>query len=281
MTDAILTQALAFARRGLRVLPLHNPTDRGCSCGNAGCTSVGKHPHGRLAPKGCHSAVTDPAIIRRWFAGAPYNLGLATGAPSGIVVIDIDPRHGGDESLAELEQRYGPIPPTWRFWTGGGGQHLLFSHPGGHVPLSAGAVGAGIDVRGDGGYIAAPPSRHASGRRYAIDVDRHPDDVPLAAMPPWLAGLFVTPAERPKARTMPETWRRLVAEGIAEGRRNDAIARLAGLLLRRRVDPLVTLDLCRSWNSARCRPALHDDEVIRTVNSICARELRRRTASAK
>jgi hypothetical protein len=80
---------------------------------------------------------------------------------------------------------------------------------------------------------------------------------------------------------MPETWRRLVAEGIAEGRRNDAIARLAGLLLRRRVDPLVTLDLCRSWISARCRPALHDDEVIRTVNSICARELRRRTASAK
>ena len=61
------------------------------------------------------------------------------------------------------------------------------ANPGRNVPNSASAVGPGIDVRGDGGYIVAPPPLHMSGRPYAISVDHHPDDVPLADAPAWLA----------------------------------------------------------------------------------------------
>jgi hypothetical protein len=77
---------------------------------------------------------------------------------------------------------------------------------------------------------------------------------------------------------LPENWRRLVSEGMHEGGRNSAIARLAGHLFRRRVDPLVVLDLVRCWNAARCRPPLDDVELVRTVDSIAAAEVRRRSA---
>jgi bifunctional DNA primase/polymerase-like protein len=108
-------------------------------------------------------------------------------AVSRIVVIDVDPRHGGDEALKKLEAKVEELPTTPRFLTGGGGEHYLFRHPGGYIPNSAsGALGQGIDVRGDGGFVVAPPSLHICGRRYAIDVDRHPDDVPIAPLPEWL-----------------------------------------------------------------------------------------------
>jgi hypothetical protein len=68
----------------------------------------------------------------------------------------------------------------------------------------------------------------------------------------------------------------LVSDGVSEGRRNEAIARLAGHLLRKYVDAYIVLDLCRAWNICRCRPPLLDHEVTRTVESIATRELRRR-----
>jgi putative DNA primase/helicase len=64
------------------------------------------------------------------------NIGLRTGAESGVVVLDVDPRHGGERTLCALEQRYEPLPPTWRFLSGGGGDHVLFRHPGCRVPNS-------------------------------------------------------------------------------------------------------------------------------------------------
>jgi hypothetical protein len=284
--NALLDAALAYANRGLQVFPLHYIVEHAgqlhCSCGNRECgKNAAKHPYPRLAPKGLLNATDDVGLIERWWGTrVPYNVGLRTGRESGIVVIDIDPRHGGDEALAELESRFGALPQTWRFLTGGGGEHIIFRHPGCRVPNSASALAPGLDVRGDGGFIVAPPSRHVSGRTYGIDVDHHPDDVPLADMPVWLARMVATPA-KPNGRcaTLPESWRKLVAEGVSEGRRNEAIARLAGLLLRKHIDPYVTLDLCRAWNSCRCRPPLNDDDIARTVNSIAGRELARRAAN--
>lgn len=279
-----MSAALDLAALGLHVLPLHYPVGRpgsrlACSCGNPACDSPAKHPYPQLAPKGLHNATRDPAIVARWFGhGAPYNCGIRTGQVSGIVVIDVDPRHGGGEALALLERSNGPLPPTWRFLTGGGGEHIVLRHPGGTIPNSAGLLGPGLDVRGDGGYIVAPPSRHISGRHYAVSVDHHPDDVPLADMPAWLTAKLTAAKTHAAAATMPETWRQLVADGVAEGRRNDAVARLAGHLLRKGVDPYVALDLVRIWNAARCRPPLTEPEVINTVELIAARECRRREA---
>jgi hypothetical protein len=288
MSNPLLGAALDFARRALAVFPLHYPVAHNgrlqCSCGNPACGNAGKHPYARHAPRGLLDATNDFGTIERWWtAGVPYNIGVRTGEESGIVVIDVDPRHGGDETLAELEHRFGALPLTWRFLTGGGGQHILFRHPGYRVQNQNGdgRLGDGLDVRGDGGYIVAPGSRHISGRYYEISVDHHPDEVELADMPIWLAAML-RPAEKRTACTaaMPETWRRLVAEGVAEGRRNDAVARLAGHLLRPGPkDPFLVLDLIRVWNATRCRPPLDEAEIIRTVNSIAAREIGRRGAS--
>ena len=288
MSFPLLDVALQCVRWGFAIFPLHYPVDRNgglfCSCGNWQCKNEAKHPYPRLAPKGLINASKAADAIERWWGpGVPYNIGARTGEESGVVVIDVDPRHGGDETLAELERRFGALPPTWRFLTGGGGEHILFRHPGYRVQNQNGdgRLGDGLDVRGDGGYIVAPGSRHISGRYYEISVDHHPDGIALGEMPIWLAAMLRPTEKRGAApAAMPETWRKLVAEGVAEGRRNEAVARLAGHLLRPGPkDPFLVLDVLRVWNTTRCRPPLDDAELVRTVNSIAAREIGRRGAS--
>ena len=75
--------------------------------------------------------LTDPDQIRAWWRSRPdSNIGIRTGAESGLIVLDVDPDHGGDESLAQLEALQGPLPATVQQRTGGGGRHYLFQHPG-------------------------------------------------------------------------------------------------------------------------------------------------------
>jgi hypothetical protein len=232
----------------------------------------------KFGGKGVLDATKDLAQISRWWDINPAaNIGVATGAASGFFVLDIDVKNDGEDSLAELERQHGALPKTVVQHTGGGGRHFLFRHVPG-LRNSAGKLGQGIDIRGDGGYIVAPPSIHETGRVYAWDVDRHPTETTIVDAPAWLLDLLKMDrvgGNAPAAET-PEAWRRLVSEGIAEGQRNEAVARLSGHLLRKYVDPLVVLDLARCWNLARCRPPLPDTEVVRTVDSICRRERERR-----
>jgi hypothetical protein len=112
MTD-LLDEAIAFGRRGIGVFPLHYPVNRegqpACSCGNPTCRDPAKHPYARHAPNGLKNATTDVHTIERWWSpGTQYNIGARSGAFSGVVAVDVDPRHGGDESLARLEEQYGP-----------------------------------------------------------------------------------------------------------------------------------------------------------------------------
>jgi hypothetical protein len=94
------------------------------------------------------------------------NVAIATGMESGIFVLDIDPRHGGDKSLEMLENQYGSLPATLKSKTGNGGWHLFFRHPGTPIPNLISKIGSGLDIRGDGGYVVAPPSLHQSGAYY-------------------------------------------------------------------------------------------------------------------
>jgi hypothetical protein len=263
MTSQIIAQALGYAARGWSVFP----------CGWQGDRR--KYP---LTKHGFLNASRDPIVVQEWWHRWPNaNVGLATGAVSGFDALDIDPRHGGDESLADLQVEHGPLPVTIRAITGGGGNHVLFRHRSG-MSNSRGELPVGIDVRGDGGYILAAPSTHPNGRVYAWDIDADPDETELADWPEWLFAIIAT-RPRQRALELPENWRRLVADGVSEGGRNEAIARLAGHLLRKYIDPYVALDLCRAWNFQRCRPPLPDQEVRRTVESIAACELRRRGAA--
>jgi len=184
------------------------------------------------------------------------------GAVSNLVVLDVDARHGGEESLAALVRAHGVLPRTIEAETGGGGRHLYFAHPGGVVPNRAG-LAPGLDLRGDGGMVVAPPSLHASGRRYRWK--RPPEQSPLAPIPEWL--LRMARPAGPRTGHPLAHWRRLVREGVAEGARNSTIASLAGHLLWHGVDTQVVLELLRAWNRARCRPPLEDEEVARVVES--------------
>jgi Bifunctional DNA primase/polymerase, N-terminal len=161
--------AMEYAGRGWHVFPLHTPDERGCSCRHD-CPSPGKHPR---TIHGLHDATTDPHQIELWWRMWPTaNIGIATGAASGLVVIDIDPRNGGDESMLALETIIGPLSGTVTANTGGGGTHLYYAHPANPrwpTPSRGAAFGAelpGIDVKADGGYVVAPPSSHTSGRNY-------------------------------------------------------------------------------------------------------------------
>lgn len=263
-----------YGQKGYPIFPLHSAEGGRCSCGRAACESPGKHPRIVLWPE---NATAFKEMIRSWWRRWPEaNIGLVTGEPSGLVVLDVDPRHGGEASLDELERRFGELPPTAEAMTGGGGRHLLFRHPGHPVPNSAGALGPGLDVRGDGGYIVAPPSIHASGLMYAWNETRHLAHMEPAPLPPWLvarlsSGPQQTGTERPKTSISD-----LVITGVREGQRNSSLARLAGHLFRHRVDPYVTLGLLRSWNQQSCQPPLTDVEMMKTIDSIAGAELRRR-----
>ena len=198
-----------------------------------------------MVPHGVTQATTDADSVSYWWRSRPdANIGLATGT---VVVIDTDPRHGGDRALAELENKHAKLPPTWHVATGGGGQHIYFAAPPRRAPIknSVGQLGPGIDVRGLGGYVIAPPSRHISGQQYRWDCD--PGRTLLCMLPPWLVALL----DHPPAKAIPATeWRALVRDEITEGRRNDTIARS------RRPS---AAPLCRSARRARTAARLECD----------------------
>ena len=183
--------ALTYARWGWRVFPLHTPRGSGCSCGASTCGNAGKHPRTR---HGFRDATTDEATIAAWWAEWPdANVGIATGPESGLLVVDIDPRNGGDDSFDELVHRIGALPETPEVLTGGGGRHLFFRWPDGVESLRAKPIGSGIDIKGAGGYVVAAPSLHASGRVYGWEASSRPGDVPLADVPPALLAMLSAP----------------------------------------------------------------------------------------
>jgi hypothetical protein len=204
--------------------------------------------------------------VSKWWERWPNaNLAVVTGAISGIVVVDIDPKNGGTDSLKVMEKRHGSLPETVESITGGGGRHLYFVHPGHEVRNRAG-LAPGIDLRGDGGCIIVPPSVHPSGKRYRWKPGHAPGQVEIAALPVWLEQPRFG-GDNPQGHPV-AYWRALAQEGVKEGRRNATLASFAGHLLWHGVDPDVAMELLLAWNRVRCKPPLDDQEVIMTVQSI-------------
>lgn len=261
---AILADAHACAQRGWRVLPLHTPTaDGGCSCKNAECSSPGKHPRTK---NGCKDATTAAATIDFWWGQWPTaNLGIATGEESGIVVIDVDPDHDGFATLVELESMLGNLPrETVGVTTGSGGAHIYMKYPtGARIGNSqARADMVGVDVRGEGGYVVAPASLHASGQLYAWTGE--PTDV-LAELPAaWMTAIAAgsSPGQRRDTSTDdPST-------PLIEGARNQALTSLGGSMRRRGMSEAAICAALLAENTARCQPPLGEDEVRKIAWSV-------------
>ncbi len=232
----MLAAALDYALAGLPVLPLDGKVPRN---------------HGGLT-----NASTDPAVISEWWRRWPEaNIGIRTGTESGLFVLDVDVQHGGAGTLAELERSHGKLPRP-HVLTGGGGHHYLFAHPGSEVRNSAGLLGPGLDTRGDGGYIVAPPSVHASGRPYKqLRPFADLDQVPAWLLENTAARLNGGPAEP-------------VAEIIPQGRRRDALLSLAGSMRRRGMNAPEILAALNVVNETRCRPPLARAELEQLADDV-------------
>ncbi len=222
--------ALGYAAAGLPVFPCE-----------------GKEP--RVAG-GFKSASKDPAQITDWWQRWPdAAIGIPTGAASGVSVLDVDARHGGLATLAEIIREHGPLPDGPVVITGGGGLHYWFGHHDG-LRCKSGVL-PGIDVRAGGGYVIAAPSIHTSGVPYRW----HPCDwdisVPLPAPPDWL----LLDCRR-------------VGHNIPEGRRNMHLTSFAGSLRRQGMAEDAILAALLEENAGRCRPELDAGEVARIAHSI-------------
>ena len=260
---SMLDAALDLVRRmNWPVFPVHSMTSRRCTCGKADCASPTKHPRIKDWQK---VATTHEGTITNWWSRWPTaNIGIVTGAPSGLIVIDVDPRHGGNVSIENLEADHGKLPDTIEAITGSGGRHLLYRHQGGIVRNNAnGKLGSGVDVRGDGGYIVASPSLHALGNRYHWELSSQPGDVPLADPPPWLLELI-----RERSADANASVAAPVDDRIGKGKRNDTLASLAGTLRRRGLDEQKILGTLREVNNRRCDSPLSDDEVTAIARSM-------------
>ncbi len=180
-----LNDVLKYANLHVYIFPCHFITESGtCSCGNPSCKSPGKHPIRELVQNGHLDASNDPEQIKKWWTDAPLaNPGLSL-APSSLVVIDIDPRNGGDQTFDELEVKRGKITSDVEQLTGGGGRHIVYvADKDARYP---GKLGAGVDVKHQG-YIMVWPSNHVLGHyEWESESDLMEGYIPSAA-PAWLA----------------------------------------------------------------------------------------------
>jgi Bifunctional DNA primase/polymerase, N-terminal len=192
--------ALQLAERGKPIFPLKvggktpaipraHPPEHPCrgECGRDG--------------HGFYDATTDPDRLRAWGHRWPdANIGLATGRPSGLFVLDVDPAHDGMRTLAKMIATGGDGLDTLEVETGSGGVHLYLAMPEVDLTNSNAAIkaryGPGVDCRGSGGYVVAPPSIHPSGGRYSWGAGR------LRPVPGWLVEVLTAPEP---AKTTPTT----------------------------------------------------------------------------
>ncbi len=214
--------------------------------------------------------IADEATIRAWFAKyQAAGVAVITGAVSGLWVVDIDSAAGRDR-LAPLHL---PVTPSV---TSGKGAHLYFARPdlgASGLRNTAGQVD-GLDTRGDGGFVVAPPSVHPSGRRYTWRVS--PWDTAPAPAPGALIALFATRGDTENAQPVGvsgDAYARLLAEGAPAGRRHDDMIRLVGHLLAHGLNDAEISVLLRPWVD-RCAPPFAYAELDETIRTLRAADTR-------
>lgn len=246
MENKYLSAALHFAQDlGWSVFPV---------------SEITKKPY---TPHGCKDAKRDPQAIKAWWSRHPNaSVGVATGAPSNLLVIDldIDENKGldGMRELREWEHEHGELPDTVSAITGRGGSHLYYKYDGSEKYGNRTGILDGVDIRGDGGYVIAPPSLHPNGTEYQWEND--PDEVPMSEITETVKEFL-----KIGKAAAGETFR--LPDKIGAGKRNDTIYRLACSMQAKGVSDETIFTACASENAARCTPPLEEMEVKRLVES--------------
>lgn len=251
-----------YVSQGWAILPLYSIDPGGrCTCGKPDCPSPGKHPFTPFVPNGAINATAHRDTVEKWFSSPhPLNIGVAAGQESGLVLLDVDPGHGGNQSL----ERYA-VPRTLVVFTGGGGTHYYFKHPAAaEVRNSAGTLGPGLDVRGHHGYVAAPPSLHASGKEYRFTVD--PRAVPIADCPDWIVNQHKA-GESSSAN--PAAGQPGSEAEIKGGSRNTTLTSYAGTFRKMGMGYSAICAALTGINTSQCKPPLPDKELTTIAASVC------------
>lgn len=205
------------------------------------CRVRAKEPFGALAPRGVLDATDAADKIRAWWKLAPHaNIGLPC---SSMLVVDVDPRNGGDASLTALEEQHGELPDTLVQLTPSGGRHIVFELPP-EVPRWRKSIGAGLDIKaGASAYILAAPSVHPHGGRYRWRQAR------IAEPPAWLAAMAIR-------------FERQVQPGDVDAADSVlAFAFEAAGLVRRRIDRVRIAVEC-PWESEHSTPSSETSAVV-------------------
>ena len=236
----ILKEALNYSKQEFSVIP------------------IGKDKKPLIEWKKYQNEKANEEQIQEWFEKFPQaNIGIVTGSISGIVVVDVEA--GGDIK---------DLPPTVSSKTGGGGWHFYYKYPGFEVKNSTKAIRDLTDIRGDGGYVVAPPSLHKSGKNYEWSVS--PDMADFAELPAWIL-------EKTKNKTQKKTdWSEILNKSVPEGSRNMTATKVAGKLLRDLSpefwEPSGWLAFS-GWNKNQSKPPLKETELKNIWESIKKKQL--------
>lgn len=234
--------ALEYAKMGLAVFPLR---------------ARNKAP---ATKNGCKDATTDQKQIVSWWSKWPdSNIGIATGrASGGLVVIDLDRDEekgcDGYEILREWQRQHGQLPDTCQSITGRGGYHLLYRDTVEH--RNAQALYEGVDIRGEGGYIVAPPSVHPNGRAY--EWEQGPDEFEIVQ-----ADVLVKEFLKGPKKEQQQYFHQ--SEVIPEGQRVSTLVQLIGSQRAKGLGEAAIRAAVQAENEEKCLPPLTDQELEKEV----------------
>lgn len=259
--------ALLYASKGVAVFPLQERSKKPFPGSN-----------------GFKNATTDQKVIADWWDKNPRaNIGIATGSISqGVVVVDLDTKGGVDgiKTLTEWEAVNGELSDTLTAETGTGGRHLYYKLPEGMEQGNRVNVLPGVDIRGTGGYVVAPPSIHESGKLYRW----LSSSGTIATADKAVLKLFrkkggATGDVGDPFAQMAEPFH--LPEIVEEGTRNDTLYRLACSLQGKGLTDKAISEAVRTENLARFNPPVSDAEVERTLRSALTKDKGSYTATAK
>lgn len=237
--------ASKYANLGLAVFPLYPKSKRPAT----------KH--------GCKDATTDGAQIKAWWQENPnYNIGIATGRVSGglfVIDLDIDENKGidGYHSLNDWCRKYGEFPDTWTSITGRGGYHLFFKSKD-EIQNRTGVI-EGVDIRGDGGYVVAPPSMHENGKEYEWEYD--PEDIQLAGCTDTIK-FFLNIGKSDTHSTFH------APDRIPSGERNATLFKFACMMQAKGASDQAVYAATKAENESKCDVPISDEELKLLVNNV-------------
>jgi hypothetical protein len=258
--------ALHYAEHGYAVIPLHTilPSSGACSCGRPTCTSPAKHP---LTANGLKDATTDEDTVRRWWQTWPSaNIGVVTGSRSNnLTVLDFDGGKYDDDAFNKVQDLLGDLPLTSTGWTvkTGSGFHAWFqSDQAKQIKNSASKLSPGVDIRGEGGYVVAPPSLHWTKANYAWN---HTQALALPVLPTAWADYILASQSQPAPAPAAQPGQ---SQTIPQGQRNNDLTRIAGKLRHAGLEQAELEAALLKINQERCQPPLSDREVRLIAKSV-------------